>query len=196
MSAVSRRVLKILAFFAGLGAYLIWANGYYGGLPLQYLGTGFLIASAAYVAVSIFSLLSPMMGGLLSLIGTVAGFFCIAWVMDKVSTSVSWLDEERMYWIFIGIATLCMILDIRYIIRSLRQSKAGQAEAAPSVPSELKSEENDVPNMDDLKKNPTFVLSVADVLEQELGRKPTTEEVLDRMEHMRVIDLPKINQSQ
>ncbi|WP_312159414.1 hypothetical protein [Oscillibacter sp.] len=195
MSAVSRIVLKILAFFAGLGAYLIWANGYYGGLPLQYLGTGFLLASAAYVAVSIFSLLSPMMGGLLSLIGTVAGFFCIAWVMDKVSTSVSWLDDERMYGIFIGIATLCMILDIRYIIRSLRQSKAGQAVAVQAKPSISENTEANMSSMNDLKSNPTFVLSVADVLEQEFGRKPTTQEVLDRMEHMRVIDPSEINQS-
>ena len=195
MSTVSRRVLKILAFFAGLGAYLIRANGYYGGLSLQYLSTGFLIASAAYVAVSIFSLLNPMMGGLLALIGTVASFFGIAWVMDNVPASVSWLDDERMCWIFTGTATLCMILDIRYIIRSLRQPKAEQPEASPSALSEPKSAENNTPNMEDLKMNPTFVLSVADALEQELGRKPTTEEVLDRMEHMRVIDPSEISQS-
>lgn len=196
MSAVSRKVLKILAFFAGLGIYLFWANGYYGGLSTEPIVTSFLIASAAYVAVSLFSLLSPMMGGLLALIGTVAGFFGIAWVMDKISSSVSWLDSERMCWIFTGIATICMILDICYIIRSLRQPKAPQQTAVSSDPAMWEISEIDqmTKAAAELKYDPKFVLFYANKLEKEYGRKPTTEEVLDRIEHMRPVDPSEINQ--
>lgn len=192
MNTASRKALKIIIFFIALVAYMILAKGYYNGLSLQHLSTGFLLAAAAYVAITLFGFLSPACGGLIALIGTVAGFFGIAWVMGKASAAVSWQDDERMCWIFTGIVMFCMILDIRYIIHSLRQPKAEQTVAEPSISGNV---ENNIPNMNDLKSNPTFVLSVADVLEQELGRKPTTEEVLDRMEHMRVIDPSEISQS-
>lgn len=190
MSTASRKAIKIIAFFVGLGAYLIWANGYYNGLTLQSLSTGFLMASAAYVAVFFFGLLSPMMGGLLALIGTVVGFFGIAWVMDKISASVSWLDDERMCWIFTGIATICMILDIRYIIRSLRQPKAASETIMPTEP--VVQEESEIEQMTkaaaELKYDPQFVLYYAGELEKEYGRKPTTEEVLDRLSHLHPLD--------
>lgn len=80
-----------------------------------------------------------------------------------------------------GFFNICFIGDIITIKKSISATKEGQG----SNPVTKTIEDDPNTSMrNDMKSNPQSVLSLSNILEKQLGRKPSYDEVMDYIDHM------------
>ena len=112
MNKLGTKTLKILLFI-GVFSYLQYYDVKRGAFSVNSITGGLFAASAVYLIASLFGIvLSLTQNYLIAIVGTAALALFLAFKLDDLIASVSWLTEERMMYILGGFATLCFIRDI------------------------------------------------------------------------------------
>lgn len=115
--------------------------------------------------------------------GTAALALFLAFKLDEVIAKTSWLTEGRTA-AFLGVfAIICLVGDIRTIKMSLATSDMGKADSSIMSPND---NDPNVTMRNNMKANPQSVLNLSNMLEEQSGRKPTYEEVMDYIDHLAI----------
>ena len=170
MNKLGTKTLKILLFI-GVFAYLQYYDVKRGSFSVNSITGGLFAASAVYLIASLF-------GIVLSLTQN----YLIAFKLDDLIASVSWLTDEWMMYILGGFATLCFIRDIIIIKNSLFGASAKTSEEAQSTsePNTDENTEKPIRSIQEIcKENPQMMMELSKHLEKRNGHKPTYEELVE-----------------
>ncbi len=181
MDKLGSKTLKIILFI-GVFAYFQYHGISHGTFSIDTVTGGFLLASIAYLFSSLFGLILDLSRNyIIAIVGTIGLIFFLCFKMDEVVAKTPWLSEDGMSVILIILAGFCLIRDILIIKKTLSASTV-QQEAYP-VPSAEK-EDSDSVIRNQMKTDPQSVLHISNMLENQWGRKPSYEEIMDCIDHM------------
>ena len=182
MNKLGTKTLKILLFI-GVFAYLQYYDVKRGSFSVNSITGGLFAASAVYLIASLFGIvLSLTQNYLIALVGTAALALFLAFKLDDLIASVSWLTDERMMYILGSFATLCFIRDIIIIKNSLFGASAKTSEEAQSTsePNTDENTEKPIRSIQEIcKENPQMMMELSKHLEKRNGHNPTYEELVE-----------------
>lgn len=186
MNKLGTKTLKILLFI-GVFSYLQYYDVKRGAFSVNSITGGLFAASAVYLIASLFGIvLSLTQNYLIAIVGTAALALFLAFKLDDLIASVSWLTEERMMYILGGFATLCFIRDIIIIKKTLSGASTTTTEEAQST-SEPNIDVNagkPIKTIQEVcKENPKMMMELSKHLEKRNGHKPTYEELIEYIDN-------------
>ncbi len=183
MDRLGAKTLKIIVFI-GVFVYFLYHGISHGTFGINTVTGGFLLASIAYLFSSLFGLVLNLSGNyIIAVVGTIGLIFFFCFKMDEVVAKTSWLSEDGMSVILIILAVFCLIRDI-IIIKNILAARTVQQEEFPI--SSAEKEKSDSVIRSQMKADPQSVLNVSNMLENQWGRKPTYEEIMDCIDHMAI----------
>lgn len=187
MNKLSTKTLKILLFI-GVFFYLQYYDIKRSDYTINSVTAGLMMASAAYLIASLFGIvLNLTRNYLLAIIGTAALALFIAFKLDDLIASVSWLTESIMTLVLGILAIFCLLHDIIFIKRSLSEPPAQSDTKTETLPEQDEVEEaptvSTVKAQQLYKENPEWMLELSKRLEQRRGHKPTYEELIDYIDN-------------
>lgn len=186
MNKLGTKTLKILLFI-GVFTYLQYYDMKRGAFSINSITGGLFVASAVYLIASLFGIiLNITLNYFIAIIGTAALALFLAYKLDDLIASVSWLTEEWMMYILVGFAILFLIRDIIIIKSTIFGTSTTINEDAQSLP---------VSDVDENKNNPVktlrqacnedpeLMMSFSKDFEKRKGHKPTYEELIEYIDH-------------
>lgn len=181
----SGKILKILLFF-GVFAYMQYYDFSRGAFKLGTVTGGLMIASAAYLIASLFGIILNLSRNyLIAILGTGSLALFLAFKLDEIIAKVSWLNETIVAVVLIIFTILCIAKDF-----SILKPKQTISPYLPSDFADTSIPLNKVdPNQtmrENMKANPQSVLNLSNMLEEQWGRKPTYDEVMDFIDHLAI----------
>lgn len=186
MNKFETKTLKILLFI-GVFAYLQYYDVKRGAFSANSITGGLFAASAVYLIASLFGIvLSLTQNYLIALVGTAALALFLAFKLDDLVASVSWLAEERMMYILGGFSTLCFVRDVIIIKNSLFGASAVTTEEAKSTsePNTDESASKPIKTIQEVcKENPKMMMEFSKHLEKRNGHKATYEELVEYIDN-------------
>lgn len=186
MNKLGTKTLKILLFI-GVFSYLQYYDVKRGAFSINSVTGGLIASSAVYLIASLFGIvLSLTMNYLIAIIGTAALALFLAYKMDDLVASVSWLTEERMMYILGGFAILCFIRDIIIIKNSLfgTSTNIDKENLSPSEPDADETTDKPIKTIQEVyKENPEMMMKLSKQLEKRRGHKPTYEELIEYIDN-------------
>lgn len=186
MSKLSTKTLKIILFI-GVFGYLQYYDVKRGAFSFNSITGGLVAASAVYLIASLFGIVLDLTGNyIIAIIGTGALAVFLAYKLDDLIASVSWLTEERMLYILGAFAILLIIRDV-VIIKTALSTPSEDTVEPPSAPCERNTESSitaPVKSAQQLcKENPDMMMDISKQIEKRTGRKPTYEELIDYVDN-------------
>ena len=181
----SGRILKILLFF-GVFGYLQYYDYSRGAFKLGTITGGVMMASAVYLIASLFGIILNLSRNyLIAIFGTGALALFLAFKLDEIIAKVSWLNETIVAVILIIFAVLCIAKDF-----SILKPKQTISPYSPIDFSDtsitLEEEDSNQTMRANMKADPQSVLNLSNMLEEQWGRKPTYDEVMDFIDHLTI----------
>ncbi len=181
----SGKILKILLFF-GVFGYLQYYDYSRGAFKLGTITGGLMMASAVYLIASLFGIILNLSRNyLIAIFGAGALALFLAFKLDEIIAKVSWLNETIVVVILIIFAVLCIAKDFSII-------KPKQT-IPPYPPSDFADTSTPFDEADpnqtmraSMKADPQSVLNLSNMLEEQWGRKPSYDEVIDFIDHLAI----------
>lgn len=182
MNKLGTKTLKII-LFVGVFAYLQYYDISRGAFTVNSVTAGLMMASVAYLLASLFGIvLNLSRNYLIAIIGTAALALFLAFKLDDVIASTSWLTEGRAAVILGIFAALCLVGDIITIRKSMVAPKVRQY-----IPiAETVEDDPNIAMRNNMKSNSQSVLNLSNMLEKQWGRKPTYDEVMDYIDNLAI----------
>ncbi len=179
----SGKILKILLFF-GVFAYLLYYDYNRDAFKFGTITGGLMMASAVYLIASLFGIILNLSRNyIIAIFGTGALALFFAFKLDEIIAKVSWLNETIVAVILIIFAILCIAKDF-----SILKPKQPISPYSPNDFAETSIPLNEVDlnqtMRENMKANPQSVLNLSNMLEEQWGRKPTYDEVMDYIDHL------------
>lgn len=181
----SGKILKILLFF-GVFGYLQYYDYSRGAFKLGTITGGLMMASAVYLIASLFVIILNLSRNyLIAIFGTGALALFLAFKLDKIIAKVSWLNETIVAVILIIFAVLCIAKDFSILKPKQTISPYSPIDFSDtSIP--LEEEDPNQTMRANMKADPQSVLNLSNMLEEQWGRKPTYNEVMDFIDHLAI----------
>ena len=145
---------------------------------------GLLMASAVYLISSLFGILLNLSGNYLIAIlctGSLALF--LAFKLDEFIAKVSWLNENIVATVLIIVSILCIVKDF-FIIKPKQVTDNTLLDDSIKVSIPVYEIDPNKAMRDGIKSDSQSVFDLLNMLEEQLGRKPTYEEVMDYIDHL------------
>ncbi|MFW5650683.1 MAG: hypothetical protein ACOCNC_04740 [Acetivibrio ethanolgignens] len=179
----SGKILKILLFF-GVFAYLLYYDYSRDAFKFGTITGGLMMASAVYLIASLFGIILNLSRNyIIAIFGTGALALFFAFKLDEIIAKVSWLNETIVAVILIIFAILCIAKDF-----SILKPKQAISPYSPNDFADTSIPLNEVDlnqtMRENMKANPQSVLNLSNMLEEQWGRKPTYDEVMDYIDHL------------
>ena len=182
MDKASTKILKIL-LFVGVFGYLQYYDISRGVHTIDSVTAGLMMASAAYLIASLFGILLALFSNyFIAIVATGALALFLAFKLDEIAASTSWLSEGLAAAILGVLAALCLVRDILTVKKLVVPSKAVKEEI-------LVGAGRGDPNVimqNNMKFDPQSVLNLSNMLEKQWGRKPSYDEVMDYIDHLAI----------
>lgn len=179
------KILKIILFI-GVFSYLQYYDVSHGTFDFDSITGGLVMASGVYLIASLFGIvLSLTKNYLIALVGTGALSVFLAYKLDAIILAIPWLTGDTMCIILIALVLLSIFKGV--IFARILPHKQPLVDDEP-----LAMTEDEIANQkmrESMKANPQSVLNIANLVESELGRKPTYEEVMSRIDDFAISDL-------
>lgn len=181
----SGRILKILLFF-GVFGYLQYYDYSRGAFKLGTITGGLMMASAVYLIASLFGIILNLSRNyLIAIFGTGALALFLAFKLDEIIAKVSWLNETIVAVILIIFAVLCIAKDFSILKPKQTISPYSPIDFSDtSIP--LEEEDPNQTMRANMKADPQSFLNLSNMLEEQWGRKPTYNEVMDFIDHLAI----------
>lgn len=181
----SGKILKILLFF-GVFGYLQYYDYSHGAFKLGTITGGLMMASAVYLIASLFGIILNLSRNyLIAIFGTGALALFLAFKLDEIIAKVSWLNETIVAVILIIFAVLCIAKDFSILKPKQTISPYSPIDFSDtSIP--LEEEDPNQTMRANMKADPQSVLNLSNMLEEQWGRKPTYNEVMDFIDHLAI----------
>lgn len=184
MTKQSAKILKIILLIALFICLLRFNFAQESTTGFEAVSGALFLAALAYLLMTLYGFtLESCRNYVLSAIVAVILSFIIIFGMDKLSRKLPWLTDEVSVIIISVLALAIFVKDIRYIKNSFSRGTQGDTSKEPiphpdatPFPSQ---HERDEEIRKDYKSNPQYVLTIANSLEEQWGRKPTYEEVMN-----------------
>lgn len=188
MEKHSGKIIRILLFF-GVFAYLQYHDYSRGAFKIGTVTGGLLMASAVYLISSLFGILLNLSGNyLIATLCTGSLALFLAFKLDEFIAKVSWLNENIVATVLIIVSILCIVKDF-FILKPKQVTNTTIPD--DSIPDDyIKSgislyETNPNKAMrDGIKSDSQSVFNLSNMLEEQWGRKPTYEEIIDYIDHL------------
>lgn len=177
MNKRESKILKTLLFI-GVFAYLVYHDIHNATFSFSTVTGALLMASFVYIMASLFGILLTLTRNyLITIIATLALTLLGAFKLDALIAAVPWLSEDVACIILIIIVLFCILKD--FIIP---QKVIDNNEVFIQPTTEDKEIDPNVKMRNSMKANPQSVFNITNMVEKELGRKPTYEEVMARID--------------
>ena len=173
MEKHSGKILRILLFF-GVFAYLQYHDYSRGAFKIGTVTGGLLMASAVYLVSSLFGILLNLSGNYLIAIlctGSLALFLAFK------------LDENIVATVLIIVSILCIVKDF-FILKPKRVTNTTIPDDSIKVGISLYETDPNKAMRDSIKSDSQSVFNLSNMLEEQWGRKPTYEEIMDYIDHL------------
>lgn len=188
MKKRSAKLLKIILSIVVFVWFLRFSLTHGQTFGLEILWGTFFIASLAYLFFTVYGLIfETNKKYVISAIATVILAFIFIFGMANLASKISWLSDELSSVIIIMVALICLANDIRYVKNSFvkpSQENPANESSLHTATSLLTKEEENEEMRKELKSDPHYVLSVSDILEKQLGRKPTYDEIMNYIDNL------------
>lgn len=145
---------------------------------------GLLMASAVYLISSLFGILLNLSGNYLIAIlctGSLALF--LAFKLDEFIAKVSWLNENIVATVLIIVSILCIVKDF-FIIKPKQFTDNTLLDDSIKVSIPVYETDPNKAMRDGIKSDSQSVFDLLNMLEEQWGRKPIYEEVMDYIDHL------------
>ena len=183
MEKHSGKIIRILLFF-GVFAYLQYHDYSRGAFKIGTVTGGLLMASAVYLISSLFGILLNLSGNyLIATLCTGSLALFLAFKLDEFIAKVSWLNENIVATVLIIVSILCIVKDF-FILKPKQVTNTTIPD--DYIKSGISLYETD-PNKamrDSIKSDSQSVFNLSNMLEEQWGRKPTYEEIMDYIDHL------------
>ena len=191
----SGKILKILLFF-GVFGYLQYYDYSRGAFKLGTVTGGLMMASAVYLIVSLFGIILNLSRNyIIAIFGTGALALFLAFKLDEIISKVSWLNETIVAVILIIFTILCIAKD--FSILKPKQTISPYSPSNFADTSTPLDEADPIQTMRaNMKADPQSVLNLSHVLEEQWGRKPTYDDVMDFIDHLAIPENEKEYESE
>ena len=183
MEKYSGKIIRILLFF-GVFAYLQYHDYSRGAFKIGTVTGGLLMASAVYLISSLFGILLNLSGNYLIAIlctGSLALF--LAFKLDEFIAKVSWLNENIVATVLIIVSILCIVKDF-FIIKPKQVTDNTLLDDSIKVSIPVYETNPNKAMRDGIKSDSQSVFDFLNMLEEQWGRKPIYEEVMDYIDHL------------
>ena len=143
-----------------------------------------LMASAVYLISSLFGILLNLSGNYLIAIlctGSLALF--LAFKLDEFIAKVPWLNETIVTIVLIIISVLC-IVKVFFILKPKQVADNTLLDDSIKVSIPVYETDLNKAMRDGIKSDSQSVFDLSNMLEEQWGRKPTYEEVMDYIDHL------------
>lgn len=179
----SGKILKILLFF-GVFAYLQYHDYSRGAFKIGTVTGGLLMASAVYLISSLFGILLNLSGNyLIAILCTGSLVLFLAFKLDELIAKVPWLNETIVAIVLIIISVLCIVKDF-FILKPKQVADNTLLDDSIKVSIPVYETDPNKAMRDGIKSDPQSVFNLSNMLEEQWGRKPTYEEVMDYIDHL------------
>lgn len=184
MTKQSAKILKIILLIALFICLLRFNFAQESTTGFEAVSGALFLAALAYLLMTLYGFTLESCGNyVLSAIVAVILSFIIIFGMNKLSRKLPWLTDEVSVIIISVLALAIFVKDIRYIKNSFSRGTQGDTPKEPILHPDAtpfpSQHERDEEIRKDYKSNPQYVLTIANSLEEQWGRKPTYEEVMN-----------------
>ncbi len=175
MTNRSTKFLKIILFIIVFVWMMNFSLNHGSDLNLDTVSASLFMASLAYLLATLFGFALSTSGNyIIALAVTVALTFFLAFNMDKLTNSVSWMSDDLWMIVIIAAGVICVVRDLIFIKRSIFGVRGKESDISQK-PEESRSIRE---FRESMKKDPRMVLDVSNYLETQLGRKPAYDEIM------------------
>ena len=144
------------------------------------------MASAVYLLASLFGIILTLSRNyIITIFRTVALALFLTFKLDEIIAKVSWLNETIVAVILIIFAILCIAKDFSILKPKQTISPYSQSDF-PDTDTPLDEKDPNQTMRENMKSNPQSVFNLSNMLEEQWGRKPTYDEVMDFIDQLAI----------